>query len=1085
MAIDKLLQYDSRPDETGEALVHPATGSLEKTASRVHPDVRSHISEAPAPPSNMMRLLITALSSHDTFGPNKNGDGFYRQDLLHDVDYGEHPDADGRLRIPMYKSFQHFARPYKHHINSDSSPAYGKVERAFFNPQMDRVELSALLDTQKAPDIARRIRNYEPVKTSMGFRASYDECLAPSERVQTPDGLKKIEDVSVGDKVLTHQGHYKPVKRTFQQEASKPMVRIKGNGVGKPMHVTDNHPVWVINRDKVRYPSGRARDNPDWSPEFVEAKDVDTADYLVRNVREFSDDRDVPNEAAYLMGQYLGDGCISGAKNDNGSEETIVITVHGEDYDIQDKIYQSVQALRRRGWEIDCLSFYDQDRSYRDKHAKKNAVSVRIHCSRLADLCQEICGRRRKKRLDESVLDLSKEAARHLIGGYVDADGSYDSDKGSVRTVSVLDELAATMQDLMVAAGFPASQWRDEFGTSYKESGFDSKHDYANVLYISKTRSWKLGPYSVKVPGDEPETPHRKSFYFKYEGNKYLACRVKKVSVEADHDVDRVYNLSVADDHTYTVRHFITHNCSVCGNKAKSRREYCKHLKDDMLSVRPDGHVIHARNPKGKFFDISFVGTPADGTSRAVHVGRLPVTDGEGLNEKNKATGDLEDGYRSAEEPTEEVSEEMPEDASGGGSTEEGSTEEGNADEPSDKEARRSFAKAACAGWAGSQEVVLSSDIARANGLEGNDPIPLRKEAEPAVPEAKSAESGKESAIDKRVEGETHGADLSPEKQQKIDQLVERIRGQAPMIQSQVLERLSGYPMETVASTMATAGISLRPEEMQHIALTKAGAPSLSRRMWKEGFYLVPAKGTEEKTADIGLEIGPGKTNGRLLDKIANDSELMSQRSFRIGPLIERFSGPDKTAAGPLGPNPYLRHREPITPMRAREMATQEEQNQMRRRKIGDEPKQASMLEYIAHLIMGSEFNHGQVPNKQRQSLRSSYRQPRRGRMVRQRRMRGRPRDGGMMTMPIANYMQGTSARQPVYGSSGVADHAMSKESSLRKEAAIYCKAVADAMGRMDKVASEQVQYVIDSPEDYEAPDVEAAILRRADAASQ
>lgn len=681
MAIDKLLEYDSRPDETGEALVHPASGSLEKTAGSVHPDVQQHLSQAGSPPGDMMRLLITALSSYDTFGPNKNGDGFYRQDLLRNVDYGKRPDGGGRLNIPMYRSFEHFARPYKHHRNSESSPAYGEIERAFFNPQMDRVELVTLLDTAKAPQIARRIENYEPVKTSMGFRAAYD-------------------------------------------------------------------------------------------------------------------------------------------------------------------------------------------------------------------------------------------------------------------------------------------------------------------------------------------------------------------------------------------------TCSVCGNRAKSRRDYCDHLKNNMLSVRPDGHIVHARNPKGKFFDISFVGTPADGTSRAVHVGRLPVGDGIDLNRKNDATGPVEDST----EPTAEGGER------GSSGSEEGGNAEGDA-EDEEKEARRSFAKAACVGWASGQDVKLSSERAEEEGLDGSEPL-RRKTA---------SEEGKQSSIDKRVDANVEDvSDLSPEKEEKLQELVERIRGSAPMIQEKLLERLSGYPLETVASTMTMAGVSLRPEEMQHIALTKAGAPELARTLREEGRYLRP----ETKTADVGLSLGFDKVNARLLSKIVGTGPLMEKRSFRRGPLIERMSSEEnvKTAAG-LGPNPYLRHREPITPQKAREIATQEEQGRLEGRQSG-EPKRTSMLEYLAHLLIGSEWNQARPSPQQREALRSSYSRrprPRPSQQARRARINDRPRPqrAAMMTMPMAHYIRGTGSQQPVYDQAGVAEQAMSKESSLRKWASRHVQSVLQSMEQMDKVATEQVDYVLEDPGRYESTVVEAAMMRRLDESIQ
>jgi hypothetical protein len=63
--------------------------------------------------------------------------------------------------------------------------------------------------------------------------------------------------------------------------------------------------------------------------------------------------------------------------------------------------------------------------------------------------------------------------------------------------------------------------------------------------------------------------------------------------------------------------------CSSCGNKAKTRADYCDSiengghckaggLKHNIGKVLDDGHILHADNPHPKFFDISHVFRPAD-----------------------------------------------------------------------------------------------------------------------------------------------------------------------------------------------------------------------------------------------------------------------------------------------------------------------------------------------------------------------------------------------------------------------------------------------------------------------------------------
>jgi len=51
--------------------------------------------------------------------------------------------------------------------------------------------------------------------------------------------------------------------------------------------------------------------------------------------------------------------------------------------------------------------------------------------------------------------------------------------------------------------------------------------------------------------------------------------------------------------------------CSICGNKAKTLKDYCKHLKYEMGKVYPDGRKAFAINTTPYFFDISDVVKPA------------------------------------------------------------------------------------------------------------------------------------------------------------------------------------------------------------------------------------------------------------------------------------------------------------------------------------------------------------------------------------------------------------------------------------------------------------------------------------------
>lgn len=81
--------------------------------------------------------------------------------------------------------------------------------------------------------------------------------------------------------------------------------------------------------------------------------------------------------------------------------------------------------------------------------------------------------------------------------------------------------------------------------------------------------------------------------------------------------------------------------CSICGNKSKTRNDYCLHAKTMMNQVLPDGRKVYVLNPNPKFFDISFVLIGADRTSYAM----AKVASVYGVSHGNTLSAELAEEY--------------------------------------------------------------------------------------------------------------------------------------------------------------------------------------------------------------------------------------------------------------------------------------------------------------------------------------------------------------------------------------------------------------------------------------------------------
>ena len=103
--------------------------------------------------------------------------------------------------------------------------------------------------------------------------------------------------------------------------------------------------------------------------------------------------------------------------------------------------------------------------------------------------------------------------------------------------------------------------------------------------------------------------------------NKTKEAAEKNNGYIADEELEKLANdQEIPVSMSIKVSHDV---CSSCGNKAKSRREYCtgiedgghcKHggLKKNIGKLCHDGHALCAFNPDGDFFDISHVDNQAD-----------------------------------------------------------------------------------------------------------------------------------------------------------------------------------------------------------------------------------------------------------------------------------------------------------------------------------------------------------------------------------------------------------------------------------------------------------------------------------------
>jgi hypothetical protein len=145
---------------------------MNKTASSAYaPEVMKVILNMKRDP-NRYYVVINALGSMEVWGSNRNGDGFPKKGLKHvslRSDMGTAEDYG-------YKTFEYYAKLFKHHVNKPDSPSFGEVIFSHWNEALQRVELIVAIDIKSGADIIEALDNGQNVAVSMGCKVRYDEC---------------------------------------------------------------------------------------------------------------------------------------------------------------------------------------------------------------------------------------------------------------------------------------------------------------------------------------------------------------------------------------------------------------------------------------------------------------------------------------------------------------------------------------------------------------------------------------------------------------------------------------------------------------------------------------------------------------------------------------------------------------------------------------------------------------------------------------------------------------------------------------------------------------------------------------------
>jgi len=359
-------------------------------------------------------------------------------------------------------------------------------------------------------------------------------CAVKDTPIFTKSGVKSIQDVVVGDMVLTHTGKWQKVSKVMSRFVNENVYGLKVKKTPYPIYFTGEHPILVNTYNRRSDSVGkRVYNKKNIKTNWVEVKDVvpmsnyvvspkiifgsktelaitDYIDWKVKDgylyskggvKNKWSNNIKLTDEFMYMLGLFCADGSATRVEKRNVFGQ-IQFAFNSNQVSIIDRI--------KRVLPIKIVQTSD------------NGSMGRFNCSPFSAFLNKICYVNKSKIIPEFVWDTSVELQKSFLNGILDGDGCRY--KGSVVFSNTSRSLAYGVNQLLVNIGISPSmnyskirkaytlQWKYESTKSHIVDNGDSLSRRITGLEISK-----------------------------YKGN--------------------VYNLEVENDNSYVVANFVVHNC--------------------------------------------------------------------------------------------------------------------------------------------------------------------------------------------------------------------------------------------------------------------------------------------------------------------------------------------------------------------------------------------------------------------------------------------------------------------------------------------------------------------------------------------
>ena len=408
-----------------------------------------------------------------------------------------------------------------------------------------------------------RIKDKLLVKQLLSFDGDLGICFVKDTLVTTINGYKKIQDINIGDLVLTHTGDYKPVIKLYSKVYNGGLINVKIKGNYRDIVCTPEHPFYVKTFPYVRYTKTRHDKEKEFylsDFKWTNAEHLTNKDYSLTAYSNYKITCPLTEEELYVLGWFITDGYMTAKKRTKicfqGDQEVIAWKIK----DIIEKNERFTPVYFESTHHITGKKFTSHTKRCQPTVKKipgKYAYSLECTSYWLSNLIDKYVITHKggfKELIPEFVHYTNLEP---FILGVFEGDGSLTNsilngnDRYNLRIsgtyINFIDQLYFILTNMKIDVGIGYNSYSDRINNNPQKN-----------LSITNTKSInKLLKGSLKFKKIEEKEQNRTSLL----DEKGLLKGIRKITRIPLKENTVVYNLEVADNNTYVVENQVVHNC--------------------------------------------------------------------------------------------------------------------------------------------------------------------------------------------------------------------------------------------------------------------------------------------------------------------------------------------------------------------------------------------------------------------------------------------------------------------------------------------------------------------------------------------